>query len=79
MEDAIIHKVAGYANTPIGINIMRNLLVLGPLLGSMDPEVLGAGVKDLTSSVMTESKNNPQERLRRSEGYSKATNCEVSP
>jgi hypothetical protein len=44
MEDAIIHKVAGYANTPIGINIMRNLLVLGPLLGSMDPEVLGAGV-----------------------------------
>jgi uncharacterized protein YjgD (DUF1641 family) len=58
-EDTIIHKVAGYANTPIGINIMRNLLVLGPLLGSMDPEVLGAGVKDLTSSVMTESKKQP--------------------
>ena len=38
---------------------MRNLLVLGTLLGSMDPEVLGAGVKDLTSSVMTESKKQP--------------------
>jgi uncharacterized protein YjgD (DUF1641 family) len=58
-EDTIIDKVAGYANTPIGINIMRNLLVLGTLLGSMDPEVLGAGVSDLTSSVMTQSKKQP--------------------
>jgi hypothetical protein len=51
-EDTVIDKVAGYANTPNGINIMRNLLVLGTLLGSMDPEVLGAGVKDLTSSLV---------------------------
>jgi uncharacterized protein YjgD (DUF1641 family) len=58
-EDTVIDKVAGYANTPNGINIMRNLLVLGTLLGSMDPEVSGAGIKDLTSSVVAESKKQP--------------------
>ncbi len=58
-EDTIIDKVAGYANTPEGINTMRNLLVLGKLLGSMDPEVLGDCVNDLTGSVVAESKKQP--------------------
>jgi uncharacterized protein YjgD (DUF1641 family) len=55
-EDTIIDKVAAYANTTNGINTMRNLLVLGTLLGSVNPDVLGAGVHDLTASVVAESK-----------------------
>jgi uncharacterized protein YjgD (DUF1641 family) len=58
-ENTIIDKVAGYANTTNGINIMRNLLVLGTLLGSMNPDVLGFGVNELTASVVAESKKKP--------------------
>jgi uncharacterized protein YjgD (DUF1641 family) len=55
-EDTILDKVAGYANTPEGINTMRNLLVLGKLLGSVDPEFLGQASADLTASVVAEAK-----------------------
>ena len=58
-EDKIIEKVAGYANTPEGINSMRNLMVLGKLLGSIDPDVLGGGAEELTESVVAESKRRP--------------------
>ncbi len=58
-EDTILDKVAGYANTPEGINSIRNLLLLGKLLGTLDPELLGTGVQDLTASVVAESKQRP--------------------
>ncbi len=58
-EDTILDKVAGYANTHEGIATVRNLLVLGKLLGNVDPEVLGTGAADLTASVVAESKRQP--------------------
>ncbi len=53
-ENTIIDKVAGYANTPEGINTMRNLMVLGKLVGSLNPDVLKDGTHDLTASVVRE-------------------------
>jgi uncharacterized protein YjgD (DUF1641 family) len=58
-EDTILDKVAGYANTPEGIATMRNLLVLGKLLGAVDPGVLGTGASDLTAKIVAESKKPP--------------------
>lgn len=39
-REAIVHKLAEYARQPESIAAMRNLLVLGKLLGSIDPESL---------------------------------------
>jgi len=58
-EDTILDKVARYANTPEGINIMRNLMMLGKLLGSVDPDLLGEATKDLTASLVQESNKPP--------------------
>jgi uncharacterized protein YjgD (DUF1641 family) len=55
-EDAIIDKVAGYANTPAGIHTMRNLLVLAKLFSSIDPDLLGEASKDLTASLVKETR-----------------------
>ena len=59
-EDAILGKVAAYASAPEGVNTVRNLLVLGRLIGSIDPDVFAEGVKDLTTSVVQESKRRPR-------------------
>jgi uncharacterized protein YjgD (DUF1641 family) len=58
-EDAIIDKVAGYANTPQAINGIRNLMILGKFLGSIDPDVLGDFVNRFSTSVVAESKKQP--------------------
>ena len=54
-EDKIIDKVAGYANTPEGIHILRNLLVAGRIVGSVDPDLLHESSKELTASIERES------------------------
>jgi len=58
-EDTILDTVAGYANTREGINTMRNLLVLGKLLGSLDADLLSQGVNGLAASVVAEAKKPP--------------------
>jgi uncharacterized protein YjgD (DUF1641 family) len=70
-EDKILGKVADYASTTEGINVVRNLLILGKLIGSIDPDILSQAAKDLTASVLQESKRRPKgfltatQRLRR--------------
>jgi len=72
-EDKILDKVAGYASTQDGINTLRNLLVLGKLMGSIDPDLFGQGAKDLTATILQESKRRPRgflpaaQRLRKSD------------
>jgi len=39
-RDAIIAKLAEAANTPDGINVMRNLIALGRIVASIDPDML---------------------------------------
>jgi uncharacterized protein YjgD (DUF1641 family) len=58
-ENTIIEKAAGYANTPEGINIMRNVLVLGKVVASVDPDFLHDASKELTESVVAESRKQP--------------------
>jgi uncharacterized protein YjgD (DUF1641 family) len=58
-EDTIIDKVAGYANTPEGINILRNLLVAGRVAGSLDPDLLHSASRNFTASVVNECKHKP--------------------
>jgi uncharacterized protein YjgD (DUF1641 family) len=58
-EGLIVDKAAGYANTPEGINTMRNLLVLGKFFGSVDPEILTETTDDLTASVVREARHRP--------------------
>ncbi|AXC09600.1 hypothetical protein ACPOL_0215 [Acidisarcina polymorpha] len=58
-EDTILNKVAGYANTPEGINTMRNLLVLGKSLGTLNPDFLREASQDLAASVQDECKKQP--------------------
>jgi uncharacterized protein YjgD (DUF1641 family) len=59
-EDAILDKVSGYANTPEGINTVRNLLVVGKLAGSIDPDFLHDASHELISSVVKEAKQEPK-------------------
>jgi uncharacterized protein YjgD (DUF1641 family) len=58
-EDTIIDKVAGYANTPEGINIMRNFLVVGRVVGGVDPDFLHEASQNLTTGVLDECKQQP--------------------
>jgi uncharacterized protein YjgD (DUF1641 family) len=58
-ENTIIEKAAGYANTPEGINIMRNVLVLGRVVGGIDPDFLHDASKELTASVVDECRKEP--------------------
>lgn len=39
-KNSVIGKVAEYAKEPVSIQAMRNLLILGRALGSIDPELL---------------------------------------
>lgn len=39
-RDAIAGKLAEAANTPDGINVVRNLLALGRIVAALDPEML---------------------------------------
>ena len=39
-RDAILGKVAAYAKQPVSTTAIRNLLALGELLGSIDPQLL---------------------------------------
>lgn len=39
-KDAIMAKIAQYARQPVSTTVIRNLLALGELLGSIDPELL---------------------------------------
>jgi uncharacterized protein YjgD (DUF1641 family) len=39
-KDAIFGKLAEYAKEPVSTQALRNLLILGKLLGSIDPEML---------------------------------------
>ena len=39
-KDAIFGKLAEYAREPVSTQALRNLLILGKLLGSIDPETL---------------------------------------
>ena len=39
-KDAIFGKIAEYAREPVNLQALRNLLILGKLLGSIDPEAL---------------------------------------
>jgi uncharacterized protein YjgD (DUF1641 family) len=70
-ENTILEKVSEYASTAEGINVVRNLMILGRLIGSIDPEVLSHASKDLIASVLQESKRRPKgfltatQRLRR--------------
>ena len=50
-QDKIVEKVAGYANTPEGINTMRNLLVVGSIVGSVDPDFMHQATKELTAGI----------------------------
>ncbi len=59
-ENAILTKVAEYASTPEGINALRNLLILGRFLGSIDPDWLSQGTKDLTDTLLQESTKRPR-------------------
>ena len=72
-EDTIIDKVATYASSEEGINVVRNLMIMSRLLGSIDPDWLSQGAKDLTSTLLQESKRRPRgfltatQRLRRND------------
>ena len=46
-KNEIIAKLASYANQPIGTQALRNLLILGEVLGSLDPVILTNAKKDI--------------------------------
>jgi uncharacterized protein YjgD (DUF1641 family) len=72
-EDTIIDKVATYASSEEGINVVRNLLIMSRLLGSIDPDWLTQSLKDFTDTLLQESRRRPKgfltatQRLRRND------------
>jgi uncharacterized protein YjgD (DUF1641 family) len=47
-------KAASFAATPNGIGTARNLLTLGKVIGTIDPDLLHNAVADVTTSVKAE-------------------------
>lgn len=58
-EDAILDKVANYANTPEAINILRNFLVLSRAATAIDPDFLHEASRNLITGVVDECKQTP--------------------
>jgi uncharacterized protein YjgD (DUF1641 family) len=52
-RDTIAGTIANYAAQPEGINAMRNLLALGKLLGTLDPEPLSRFSKEAYTALET--------------------------
>ena len=52
--DVATARAASFAATPDGIRTARNLLALGKVVGSIDPDLLHNAVAELTTSVMAE-------------------------
>jgi uncharacterized protein YjgD (DUF1641 family) len=50
-KDTIFGKLAEYAKLPEGVAGIRNLLVMGKLLASLDPDVLDCVAKAVSSAV----------------------------
>ena len=52
--DVATTKAASFAATPNGIRTVRNLLALGKVVGTLDPDLLHNAVADVTTSVKAE-------------------------
>ncbi len=49
--ETVVDKLAACANTPASIAAIRNLITLSLLLGQLDPQVLGAIVKETQNGI----------------------------
>jgi len=52
-KDTIVGLLARYSAEPLSVNAIRNLLVLGKILGSLDPEPLSHISKELAGAIAT--------------------------
>ena len=59
-QGTIMEKMSDYLNTKEGINAIRNLMILLRLLGSLDPDWFSQGAKDLTATLLQDSKQRPR-------------------
>jgi uncharacterized protein YjgD (DUF1641 family) len=55
-KNTIVGLIAKYSAEPVSVNAIRNLLVLGKLLGSLDPEPLSRLSKELAQASETHRK-----------------------
>jgi uncharacterized protein YjgD (DUF1641 family) len=46
-KNAIAAKLAYYAKQPVGVQALRNLLIFGDVLGSLDPTILAHAKKEI--------------------------------
>jgi uncharacterized protein YjgD (DUF1641 family) len=58
-KDTIAGILAHYAAEPVSVNALRNLLVLGKLLGALEPELIAKLSKE-TSSVLESHRSEAQ-------------------
>ena len=59
-RDAILGKLAAYAREPVSIDALRNLLALGQMLGSVNPDVLAGALKDAGETMQKRRKAPPR-------------------
>jgi uncharacterized protein YjgD (DUF1641 family) len=57
--DQVIRHTVGLATKPEAVNALRNLLIMGKVLGSVDPEVLHRLVADLPVAMKQPEENPP--------------------
>jgi uncharacterized protein YjgD (DUF1641 family) len=50
-KDSLLGTIADYSGQPISVNALRNLLALGKLLGTLDPEPISTFSKVMTSAM----------------------------
>lgn len=52
-KDTIVGLVANYSSEPMSVNAIRNLLILGKILGTIDPEPLSTISKEMAEAIGT--------------------------
>jgi uncharacterized protein YjgD (DUF1641 family) len=57
--DQVVRHAVGMATKPEAVNALRNLLIMGKVLGSIDPEILSRLTADLPASMQKPDENPP--------------------
>lgn len=57
--DQVVRHTVGLATQPEAVNALRNLLILGKVLGGIDPEMLGKLVSGVPAAVREMPEENP--------------------
>jgi uncharacterized protein YjgD (DUF1641 family) len=50
-RDTIFAVLAGYSAQPLSVNVLRNLIALGKLLGTVDPESIASFTKEAAAAA----------------------------